>query len=117
MILDGFLEAVPYFIFVPFTWHISPVGIILALILGELHVVWRNVSIINWQTPAAIAFLCHLCFITTPERHWQHHQNANLAYGDIFTFFHAPAIAWMYFLLSIKRKYRQLYRRQKLNHI
>ena len=114
VILDGFLGAVPYFIFVPFTWHISPMGTILALILGELHVVWRHVSIINWQTPTAIIFLCHLCFITTPERHWEHHQNANLAYGDIFTFFHAPAIAWMYFLLSIKRKYRQLYRRQKL---
>ncbi|MGB5632231.1 MAG: sterol desaturase [Waterburya sp.] len=96
------------FIFVPFGWQISPVGTILSLILGEIHVIWRHVSIINWQTPRAIAFCCQIFFITTPERHWQHHQNANLAYGDIFTFFDAPAIAWMQFLLVIKKKYRQL---------
>ena len=93
VVLDGFLGALPYFIFVPFTWQISPVGTTLALILGELHVIWRHVSIIDWRTPGVIAFCCKLLFITTPERHWEHHQNANLAYGDIFTFFHPPAIA------------------------
>ncbi len=114
VMLDGFLGAIPYFIFVPFSWQISPMGTVLALVLGELHVVWRHVSIINWQTPSAIAFCCKILFITTPERHWQHHQNANLAYGDIFAFYHAPAIAWMKFLLGIKRKYRQLSKRQRL---
>ncbi|MEM7759432.1 MAG: sterol desaturase [Cyanobacteria bacterium P01_A01_bin.40] len=108
VVLDGFLGAVPYFIFVPFGWQISPIGTVFGLILGELHVIWRHVSIINWQTPPAIAFCCNLLFITTPERHWEHHQNANLAYGDIFTFFHIPAIAWMQFLLGLKKKYRQL---------
>jgi sterol desaturase/sphingolipid hydroxylase (fatty acid hydroxylase superfamily) len=49
--------------------------------------------ILNWRTPKAIAIGCRLLFISTPERHLQHHQNAQLAYGDIFTFFHAPAIA------------------------
>ncbi|MEY4520692.1 MAG: hypothetical protein RLZZ499_3292 [Cyanobacteriota bacterium] len=108
VILDGFLGALPYFIFMPLTWNISPAGTILALILGELHVIWRHVSIINWQTPKAIAFCCRILFITTPERHLQHHQNAQLAYGDIFTFYHAPAIAWMQFLLNLKQKYRQI---------
>lgn len=110
VILDGFLGALPYFIFIPFSWQISPLGTVIALILGELHVVWRHVSIINWQTPKAIAFGCRLLFITTPERHWQHHQNANLAYGDIFTFYHTPAIAWMQLLLMVKKKYRKLFK-------
>jgi len=102
VILDGFLGGLPYFIFIPLGWQISPVGTILGLILGELHVIWRHVSIINWRTPQAIAWCCNVLFITTPERHWQHHQNANLAYGDIFTFYHRPAIAWMHFLIGVK---------------
>jgi hypothetical protein len=104
VILDGFLGALPYFIFVPLIWNISPLGTILALAMGEMHVIWRHVSILNWQTPKAIAIGCRLLFITTPERHFQHHQNAQLAYGDIFTFYHAPAIIWMQFLLTLKQK-------------
>ena len=107
VLLDGFLGALPYFLFVPLGWQISIPGTILGLILGELHVIWRHVSIIDWQTPKAIAKLCRLLCITTPERHWQHHQDANLAYGDIFTFYHPPAVAWMKFMLNIKKKYRQ----------
>ena len=105
VLLDGLLGALPYFIFIPFGWQISPTGTIIGMILGELHVVWRHVSIINWRTPKFIAFSCKLLFITTPERHWQHHQNANLAYGDIFTFYHRPAVAWMQFLIAVKKKY------------
>ena len=108
VLLDGFLGALPYFIFVPWTWHISATGTIFALILGELHVIWRHVSILNWHTPKTIVFCCRILFITTPERHLQHHQNVQLAYGDIFTFYHAPAIAWMQFLLALKQKYRRL---------
>ena len=108
VILDGFLGAIPYFIFVPFTWHISVTGTIWALVLGEFHVIWRHVSVLNWHTPKAIAYGCKLLFITTPERHQQHHENARLAYGDIFTFYHKPAIAWMQFLVSLKHKYRQV---------
>ena len=107
VLLDGFLGALPYFIFLPWGWQISPYGTILAIILGELHVVWRHVSIINWKTPIAIAWLCKILFITTPERHWLHHRNANLAYGDIFTFYHYPAVAWMQFLLGVKKKARK----------
>ena len=107
VLLDGFLGALPYFIFIPFAWQVSPTGTIIAIFLGELHVIWRHVSIINWKTPKAIVFLCNLLFITTPERHLLHHQDANLAYGDIFTFYHRPAVTWMQFLIAVKRKYRK----------
>lgn len=104
VVLDGFLGALPYFIFTPFSWQISPIGTIMALILGEIHVIWRHVSILDWQTPKAIALGCSWFFITTPERHWQHHHDANMAFGDIFTFYHVPAIIWMQFLIKIKKK-------------
>ena len=107
VILDGFLGALPYFIFIPFTWHIFQTGTILALIFGEFHVIWRHVSVLNWHTAKAIAYGCKLLSITTPERHQQHHENAQLAYGDIFTFYHKPAIAWMQFLINLKHKYRR----------
>ena len=49
--------------------------------------------------------------MTTPERHWQHYQNANFAFGDTFTFYHKPAIAsflaWMQFLIEIKKQHRK----------
>ncbi len=108
VLLDGFLGALPYFIFIPFGWQISPGGTIFGLILGELHVIWRHVSIIDWKTPKLVVFLCRFFFITTPERHFLHHQNSKLAYGDIFTFFHPPAIIWMKFLFKLRRKYRNL---------
>lgn len=108
VLLDGFLGALPYFLFIPFGWQISPIGTIVGIVLGELHVIWRHVSIINWQTPRAIAFVCKIFCITTPERHLLHHEDGNLAYGDIFTFFHRPAIAWMDFLITVKKKYRCL---------
>ena len=69
VLVDGFLGALPYFVFVPFGWQISPTGTILSLVLGELHVIWRHVSVISWQTPKAISFLCRLLFIITPEIH------------------------------------------------
>lgn len=103
VILDGFAGALPYFLFVPWFWQISPLGAILGLILGELHVVWRHVSIINWQTPVPLQYLCKFLCITTPEIHWQHHQNAKVAFGDIFTFYDQPARAWFRFLLFLKK--------------
>lgn len=107
VVLDGFLGALPYIIFVPWLWSLSPVGTIVGLALGEFHVVWRHISALEWQTPAPISFLCNLLFITTPERHWLHHQNATVAYGDIFTFFDRPAQLWLQFLLDIKRKLKK----------
>ncbi|MEG3437759.1 sterol desaturase family protein [Pannus brasiliensis CCIBt3594] len=104
VLLDGFLGALPYFIFVPWFWTISPVGTILGLILGELHVIWRHVSILNWGTPVPIARICDRLYITTPERHWLHHQNAMVAYGDIFTFYDRPAHAWLSWLTAKKKE-------------
>lgn len=106
VLLDGFAGALPYFLFIPLLWHISPLGTIIGLILGELHVIWRHVSVFNWQTPRIIQVLSNLLFITTPERHWLHHQNANLAFGDIFTFYDRPARKWRIFLIYFRKKSR-----------
>lgn len=105
VLLDGLLGALPYFIFLPWFWQISPLGSILGLALGELHVVWRHVSAIHWKTPPLIERICNLLFITTPERHWLHHQNAQAAYGDIFTFYDKPAQVWLRFLILVKQKF------------
>lgn len=103
VLLDGIIGAVPYFIFVPWFWQISPGGTILGLILGEIHVVWRHVSILDWPTPIPLKRVCDFFFITTPERHWLHHQDAMVAYGDVFTFYDQPAKAWLNFLMDIRR--------------
>lgn len=103
VLLDGTLGALPYFIFIPWFWQISPIGIILGLAFGEFHVVWRHVSVMDWKTPLMVQKLCQVLCITTPERHWLHHQDANLAYGDIFTFYDRPARAWLGFLRAIKK--------------
>jgi hypothetical protein len=104
VLLDGMLGALPYLIFIPWFWAISPFGTILGLAFGEFHVAWRHVSILNWKTPPLLEKVCDFCFITTPERHWLHHQNANVAYGDIFTFYDRPAQAWFRFLFSFKKQ-------------
>lgn len=108
VLLDGFLGALPYFIFIPLFWPISPEGTILGLVLGELHVVWRHVSSVKWQTPVILAQACNFLGITTPERHWLHHLDAMVAYGDIFTFYDRPARAWLRLLISLKRKFNTL---------
>ncbi len=105
--LDGMLGAIPYFIFVPWLWQLSPAGTLIGLAFGEFHVVWRHVSMLKWKTPKPIEILCNLLFITTPERHWQHHRNAFAAYGDIFTFFDPPAQKWLVFLRFVRRRFKQ----------
>jgi hypothetical protein len=107
VLLNGFLGVLPYFLFIPWFWHISPLGTLLGLVVGEFHVLWRHLSTNEWQTPKPLLHLCNYLFITTPERHWLHHQDADLAYGDIFTFYDRPARAWLSFLWSIKRQYRE----------
>lgn len=103
VLLDGFAGALPYFLFIPILWQVSSTGTILGLILGELHVIWRHVSQLDWQTPTSIKILCDCLFITTPERHWLHHQDAKLAFGDIFTFYDLPAQKWRVFLISLRK--------------
>lgn len=113
VLIDGLLGAIPYFIFVPWFWQISSIGTILGLILGEIHVIWRHVSMINWHTPKLLEFICKYLFITTPERHWIHHQNAKLAYGDIFTFYDRPAQIWLQFLIDLKPIIKNLLKKIK----
>lgn len=107
VLIDGILGAIPYFIFIPWLWQLSPFGTIIGLLCGEFHVMWRHVSILEWKTPKLVKFICNLLLITTPERHWDHHLNAFAAYGDIFTFLDAPAQKWLIFLRFIRRKFKQ----------
>jgi hypothetical protein len=107
VLLDGILGAIPYFIFIPWLWQLSPVGTIIGLLFGEFHVVWRHVSILEWKTPKPVEFVCKILSITTPERHWEHHRNAFAAYGDIFTFLDTPAQKWLTFLRFMRRKFKQ----------
>jgi hypothetical protein len=95
VLLDGILGALPYLLLAGTLWSFSPIGVVLGLLIGQVHVWWRHVSILGWQTPQAIDKLCQLLWITTPERHWLHHQKTNLAYGDIFTFFEVPSRLWL----------------------
>ncbi|MGB5966970.1 MAG: sterol desaturase family protein [Spirulinaceae cyanobacterium] len=108
VILDGALGALPYFLFVPWLWQVSAVGTILGLLLGEFHIVWRHVSLLKWKTPQPILKVCDFFFITTPERHWLHHENANVAYGDIFSFYDKPAKAWLKALRLFRKKLKTI---------
>lgn len=98
VILDGVLGAIPYLLVAIVLWSFSPVGVICGLLFGQFHVWWRHITILGEKTPKWVANLCQLIFITTPERHWIHHQKTNQAYGDIFTFFEEPAKVWLRWL-------------------
>lgn len=95
VLLDGILGALPYLLLAVFLWTFSPIGVILGLLFGQFHVWWRHISVLGCETPKFLNMLCQVLFITTPERHWLHHQKTNIGYGDIFTFFEQPAKIWM----------------------
>jgi hypothetical protein len=107
VMLDGFLGAVPYLLVAPLAWQVSPLGAVIGLVLGEAHVVWRHVSSLGWTTPAPVRWLCDRLAVVTPERHWDHHTNAFAAFGDIFTFYDAPAQQWLRLLRFLRRRLRQ----------
>lgn len=100
VLMFGFLGVTPYIIPIPFLWHISPLGVILGLIMAEMHVIWRHNE--KGKTPYRIVHICQILFITTPEIHQQHHQNINSAYGDIFTFYDNPAKIWLRILSNLR---------------
>lgn len=106
VLLDGILGALPYLLVAVVLWSLSPIGVISGLILGQFHVWWRHTTILGWQTPDLVTFLCQVLFITTPERHWVHHQKTNQAYGDIFTLFEQPAKAWLRWLRLFRLHFR-----------
>lgn len=97
-LIDGFLSAFPYFTFIPLLWRVSPGGVVLGLVLAEIHVIWRHQFSSQYQTPTWLQRGCKFLCITTPERHWLHHRYAYRAFGDIFTFYDKPACLWLKWL-------------------
>lgn len=108
-LIPGFLSAFPYLILVPWLWQLSAIGTGLGLVLAQLHVIWRHQFETDYQTPQGIQTLCRFCCITTPERHQQHHCNARLAYGDIFTFYDQPARLWLKWLMLMHRRLKHAF--------
>ncbi|MEO1593004.1 MAG: sterol desaturase family protein [Cyanobacteria bacterium J06632_22] len=106
-LIPGFLGAFPYLMWVPILWPLSPAGTLIGLLLAEVHVIWRHQFETGRRTPIYVQRLCRYLCITTPERHEQHHRNANLAYGDIFTFYGTPAVLWLRWLRRVKRRASQ----------
>lgn len=106
VLLDGILGALPYVLMGVVLWSFSPIGVIVGLLLGQFHVWWRHVSVLEWQTPKFVNFLCQILFVTTPERHWLHHQKTNQGFGDIFTFFEQPSLVWMRWLRLLRVYFR-----------
>jgi len=106
VLLDGILGALPYLIVAVILWSFSPTGVVAGLLLGQLHVWWRHVTALGWQTPQWVNILCQILFITTPERHWLHHQKTSLGFGDIFTFFEQPAQVWLRWLRLLRMRFR-----------
>ncbi len=107
VLLDGVLGALPYLLVALVLWQFSPSGVLTGLALGQLHVWWRHTSILRWQTPQPLQTLFQVLGVTTPERHWLHHQRATQAYGDIFTFFEAPARIWYRWLRLLRLHLRR----------
>ncbi|BAY93890.1 MULTISPECIES: sterol desaturase family protein [unclassified Tolypothrix] len=106
VLLDGVLGALPYLIMAVILWSFSPIGVISGLLLGQFHVWWRHISVLAWETPKPIIILCQILFITTPERHWLHHQKTNQGFGDIFTFFEQPSLLWLRCLRLLRIRFR-----------
>ncbi|MGB0561667.1 MAG: sterol desaturase family protein [Spirulinaceae cyanobacterium] len=105
VLIDSALGVSPIIIMAPILWPISPSGVILGYILGQCHCIWRHSTPAGWKTPAPILEIAQRLCIITPEFHWQHHENVNKAFGDIFTFFDAPARAWLKFLATLKHQH------------
>lgn len=106
-LIDGFLGAFSYLVLIPVLWGWSPVGVMLGLALAEAHVIWRHQFGPGYQTPMWLSRCCDRIGITTPERHLKHHQNARLAYGDIFAFYGPPARWWLKQLIALRQQLRR----------
>ncbi len=115
VLVTGFLSAFPYILLIPILGMISLSGMITGLILALAHVEWRHFSEEHWKTPLFLRKVCQVFCITIPERHWLHHRNSRVAYGDIFTFFDRPAQAWFKFLVQFQKKLRSKYSWNRLD--
>jgi hypothetical protein len=105
VLLDGVLGVLPYLVIAALLWLCSPTGVLIGLVLGQLHVWWRHSHVMGWQTPKSIARLCLFFGITTPEQHWSHHQRTHTGYGDIFTILDEPARAWLGLLRLLRLRW------------
>lgn len=117
VMLDGLLGALPYIGLAVVFWHVSPVATVIGLLFGEFHVVWRHTTKMGWQTPRWTQRLCCFCYVVTPEAHWVHHENGDIAFGDIFTFFDEPAQQWLRSLTQFKKQLKQVQKNQQANAI
>jgi hypothetical protein len=58
VLLDGILGALPYLLLALFLWTFSPVGVIFGLLFGQFHVWWRHITVLGWDTPKFLNWLC-----------------------------------------------------------
>jgi len=117
VLVDGILGAVPYVLVALIVGpRISPVGAVLGLILGQMHVWWRHTVELGWTTPAWIVRIARPLQIVLPEDHNKHHLDPNVDFGDLFRFYDAPARFCLAYIRAQRRRrkqeMRQLQRRQ-----
>jgi hypothetical protein len=112
VLADGLFGALPYIALAALCWHLSPVGAVLGLVLGQLHVWWRHTTDLGWRTPRWAAWLARRLWIVLPEDHDGHHRNPEVEFGDIFRFYDAPARACIAYLRVLGRRARRAVRRR-----
>jgi len=106
IILNGLLSSAS-FVIVPLLLMLIKLplaGIIIGLILAEVHVIFRHSYERGYKTPEMLKKICDVMCVVTPEIHEQHHKNIKLAYGDIFTFYDGPAKQLYDMLRKLKKK-------------
>ena len=107
VLVDGLLGALPYIALAAICWPLSPVGALLGLAAGQLHVWWRHTTELGWKTPAWFVQLTRPLGLVLPEDHDGHHRNPEIEFGDIFRFYDAPARATIAFLRAVSRGTRR----------
>jgi hypothetical protein len=101
VMLDGFLGAVPYIIVALACAKISVFGVLLGLLLGQLHVWWRHTTELGWKSPAIVRKVCRALALVLPEDHDGHHRNPEIEFGDLFRFYDAPARKMLVLLRTV----------------
>lgn len=99
ILLDGFFGAVPYFVIAAIcAYTLSPIGAGIGLLLGWSHVLWRHTTVIGWKSPAWLVAFSRATSLVLPEDHAKHHRDPEIAFGDLFNFYDAPARAYIKWL-------------------
>ncbi len=113
VLLDGVLGALPYIAIAACCAHLSIIGAVLGLIIGQLHVWWRHTTDLGWRTPAPVVTILRGLQIVLPEDHDGHHRNPEVEFGDIFRFYDAPARACISYLRAVTPRRRSAMRSVK----